>query len=167
MTDLSSAVIITVPRLLTGAGPMQRHPKFWVRFWLTMPTHVRRGLLRLYVALSVPWIAWFGYQIASHGPQWRYLSNTLWTMIAVPVGGPVLLIVILWIREGFHKQSPALVKRGKFVAGPSKATAYELEIRKNPSTAILVISLLLFPRIWVIDFTLVSLYWVARLPKFK
>jgi hypothetical protein len=157
---------------------MQRHRTFFTRrLWLTMPMHARRGLTRLYVVLSGLSIACWGYQIASHGPQWRYLSNAIWAMLAVPIGSPVLLFVFLWVYDGFRKQS-VRVEEGPVVKPPPlprsnlrieptnpEATPYELETKKNPSTALLVISALLFPRIWMIDFTLVSLYWVARLPK--
>jgi hypothetical protein len=38
--------------------------------------------------------------------------------------------------------------------------------RHYPTTAYLVISIF-FPRLWILDFTSMSLYWVARLPKDK
>lgn len=160
---------------------MQQHRSFWMRrLWLSMPSNVRKGLLRLYAVVSVPWIGWYGYQIVSHGPHWRYLSETFWTMLGVPVGSPVLLLVALWVRDGFRKEARMLDEKDTIPARSERpkskwkiaqeerlnATPYEREIQKNPSTALLIISMLLFPRIWIIDVTSVSLYWIARLPKF-
>ena len=45
----------------------------WQRYlaevWLSLPQHLRRGLLRLYFAVSVPWVAWFGFKILIAGPR--------------------------------------------------------------------------------------------------
>ena len=36
----------------------------------------------------------------------------------------------------------------------------------RPSTAILFLCMLFFPRVWLLDITCMSLYWVARVPRF-
>lgn len=78
-----------------------------------LPSHVRRGLLRLYLAIAVPWAAWFGYQILyafqhhSYGYGWRYASGAFRTLLIVPIGGPILFFVIVWIIAGFRKFNEA------------------------------------------------------------
>jgi hypothetical protein len=37
--------------------------------------------------------------------------------------------------------------------------------RHHPTTAFLVVSIFFFPGLWALDFTSMSLYWVARLPR--
>ena len=75
--------------------------------WLGLPVHLRRGLQRLYLVISVPWVAWFGYRLLDAGSlhywRWPYISRDLWLLLIVPVGGPILLIVIIWVIEGFQK----------------------------------------------------------------
>jgi hypothetical protein len=72
----------------------------WRRFrkkWLNRPAHIRKGLVRLYVAVSALWIVWFGYQILGvvnshpYAPVWRL------------IGGPILFFIAVWIFEGFRK----------------------------------------------------------------
>jgi hypothetical protein len=79
----------------------------WQRYlaevWLSLPEHLRRGLLRLYFAMSVPWVAWFGFKILIAGPRSGHLSNAFWLMLIVPIGGPVLFFVIAWVVAGFQK----------------------------------------------------------------
>jgi hypothetical protein len=101
-------------------------------------------------------------------------------MLAVPIGGPLLLIVALWVREGFRKHPPTLNDKSEAIsAKPARwkskrvleqerrrqMTPYERETDKNPSTAFLVISIM-FPGIWIMDVTSMSLFFIARLPKF-
>jgi hypothetical protein len=74
----------------------------------TVPPHVRRGLLRLYLAVATPWVAWFGYQILdslNRHPYrpWRYVSGFFWALLIVPIGGPVLFLVAIWVLAGFRK----------------------------------------------------------------
>jgi len=77
--------------------------------WQSLPTHIRKGLLRLYTAVSSLWLLWFGYQLVvvinnhSYGPIWRYISELFWTLWLVPIGGPILLFMVIWIVEGFRK----------------------------------------------------------------
>jgi hypothetical protein len=77
--------------------------------WQSVPAHIRRGLLRLYIVVSALWVVWFGYQIVvvlnSHpyGPVWRYISRLFWILLFVPTGGPILFFVVIWIFEGFRK----------------------------------------------------------------
>jgi hypothetical protein len=37
----------------------------------TVPPHLRRGLLRLYIAINLPWIAWFGYELYDANRQYQ------------------------------------------------------------------------------------------------
>jgi len=77
--------------------------------WRSMPAYIRKGLLRLYIAVAVLWIVWFGSQIVAvvnshpYGPIWRYISQLFWTLLFVPVGGPIFLFIAIWVLEGFAK----------------------------------------------------------------
>jgi hypothetical protein len=194
----------------------------------TVPLRLRRGLLRLYVAVTVPWVAWFGYHILDalnrHRSQ-HYVADTVWALLMVPIGGPVLFLVIVWVVAGFRK--PAIreadyhrvighavsklahntVEARRTLYDRARAAltaqlhgrdlsisesqiafeklALEAAIRRveedrlrhlrepsrihrleqHPSTALLIVSIFLVTALWVQDFTSMSLYWVARLPK--
>jgi hypothetical protein len=78
--------------------------------WSRLPEHLRRGLLRLYVVVTVPWVAWFGYQLLDHlqRPYYsrsRHAAETFWSLLLVPIGGPILLLVIVWVVAGFRKSA--------------------------------------------------------------
>jgi hypothetical protein len=204
----------------------------------TLLSHVRRGLLRLYLAIAVPWVAWFGYQIFNafqhhpYGSVWRYASDAFWSLLIVPIGGPILFFMIIWIVAGFRKfneatsqseppSQPSTVDYYAFISRavselngntaearealyerartalvaqlhrqdpPVSSSQIEIEraalgsaIRrlekdeqskerlrtrelKKPSTALLIASMF-FPGLWALDFTSMSIYWVARLPR--
>src|SRR5262249_1071648 len=38
-----------------------------------------------------------------YGPVWRYVSGQFWSLLLIPVGGPVLFALVIWIYEGFRK----------------------------------------------------------------
>jgi hypothetical protein len=71
----------------------------WQRYaevhWLRLPQHLRRGLLRLYFSVSVPWVAWFGFKILIAAPRSGHLSNAFWSMLIVPIGAPISMILML------------------------------------------------------------------------
>lgn len=76
--------------------------------WRELPNHQRRGLLRLYLVLTGSWLVWHGVAIYSviHGHlywHWHEISNSFWSLLIVPVGGPLLLLAFLWVRSGFGK----------------------------------------------------------------
>ncbi len=204
----------------------------------TLPSHVRRGLLRLYLAIAVPWAAWFGYQILyafqhhSYGYGWRYASGAFWSLLIVPIGGPILFFVIVWIISGFRKfnesspqleppSQPSTVDYYGFISrAVAERNGSATEVRENlyervrtalvtqllrqeppvPSSQIeieraalesaisqfeenerreervktrklkkastvLLIASIFAPGLWALDFTSMSIYWVARLPK--
>jgi hypothetical protein len=72
---------------------------------LRLPLHLRRGLLRIYIAVTVPWIAFFGYRFidALQHPYQHHASEAFWSLLMVPVGGPISLLVIMWVLAGFRK----------------------------------------------------------------
>src|ERR1700674_5050671 len=88
----------------------------WKRFgkvhWRRLPEHLRRGALRLYLVVTVPWVAWYGYHIFDalqrhrYGPVWRYISGAVGSLLVVPIGGPILFSVIVWVAAGFRKSGP-------------------------------------------------------------
>lgn len=71
--------------------------------WHSVPPHIRKGLLRLYIVVSPLWVVWFGYQIIVVGPVWRYISRLFWTLLFMPLGSPILFFIVVWIFEGFRK----------------------------------------------------------------
>jgi len=85
--------------------------------WLnSLPLHLRRGLLRLYIAVSVPWIAFFGYRFLD-ALQYHYRhqpdpAEAFLYLLIVPVGGPILLLVIMWVRAGFNNSEQSDVTPG-------------------------------------------------------
>lgn len=204
----------------------------------TLPSHVRRGLLRLYLAIGVPWAAWFGYQIIyafqhhSYGYVWRYASSAFWSLLIVPIGAPILFFVIVWIISGFRKSNgetpqseppsqrstvdyyglitravaelngnitevretlyervrtvlvtqlrrqepPVSISQieieqaalesaiGQFEKNEQREERLRTRKLKKASTALLIASMFA-PGLWALDFTAMSIYWVARLPK--
>jgi hypothetical protein len=75
-----------------------------------LPLHLRRGLLRIYIAVSVPWIAFFGYRFLDalqrdyYRPYYQHRAfEAFWSLLIVPVGGPISLLLILWVLAGFRK----------------------------------------------------------------
>jgi len=208
-----------------------------------LPEHLRRGLLRLYVVVSVPWVAWFGYQLLDHlqRPYYsraRHAAEAFWWLLMVPIGGPILFLVIAWVVAGFRKKTALRVDTApedkavpqsersashrstgdyySIIAGAvfklpdntvearqalydrartafaaqldgqdpswtaherrtleraigqveSMSTLKQRSRRQtyNPASTIILIASIFFPKVWLIDFTCVSLYWVARLP---
>jgi hypothetical protein len=88
-----------------------------------LPPNLRIGLWRLYIALALPWVAWFGYQVALYGNQSSYsvsarqhLSTSVFLLLLVPVGAPVILKVLIWIVRGFV--SPNVEKTSKTESHP-------------------------------------------------
>jgi hypothetical protein len=76
------------------------------RLWGTVSPHMRRGLLRLYIAITVLWVAWFGYAAYGTYSNAKRLQ-AIYTLFLVPLGVPLLLMVVLWIMAGFRKQEIA------------------------------------------------------------
>jgi hypothetical protein len=70
----------------------------WERFgaanWLRLPANVRRGVLRLYLTVAIPWILWFAYRIsddAEHFSRHRYLERDFLALLTVPLGSDARL----------------------------------------------------------------------------
>jgi len=206
----------------------------------TVPPHVRRGLLRLYFVVAVPWVAWFGLQLieayASHDRYYRQVheGRIFRSMLAVPVGAPLVCLIVVWIVDGFRKPTarrddpqlgspcrssvdyypliaravaklddnsplarvavygrarraltaqlraqepstaePRIAQERRALEeairrvedeAPARRAQTTPRLQTKPSTALLALSIFLFPQLWLIDPTLMSLYWVARLP---
>jgi hypothetical protein len=106
--DIFVAVLPPIILLFVGLGLARTWELFGVTQWLSVPAHIRRGLQRVYLVLAVPWVAWYGYQIASYAGRAHYsssaaehLTSSIWLLLLVPLGGPILLRVIIWIVQGF------------------------------------------------------------------
>jgi hypothetical protein len=74
----------------------------------TVPPHVRRGFLRLYLAVAAPWVVWYGYQLLDainrHRPQ-RYVDEALRSLLIVPIGAPIIFVILVWVVAGFQKSA--------------------------------------------------------------
>ena len=74
----------------------------------TVPPHIRKGLLRLYVAVAVPWAVWYGVQVQDaidrHRGQ-RYVSEAFRSLLIVPIGAPILFVIVVWVVAGFQKSA--------------------------------------------------------------
>ena len=100
-------------------------------------------------------VAWQNGQITRFNSAIRTIAEGL----AVST---IVFLLLGWLRK---RQKPQTHKREGSVL--EKRVEEIRNWRSEPaSTAFLVISILFFPRIWIIDVTSVSLYWVARLPRF-
>lgn len=74
--------------------------------WRSIPAHIRKGLVRLYIVSSSLWVLWFGSQILVVLNTYRYSLAPLklfWYLLFVPIGGPMLFVLGFWIFEGFRK----------------------------------------------------------------
>jgi hypothetical protein len=113
---------------LAGLGLARVWEHFGRAHWLRLPEHLRKGLTRLYLVVAVPWVAWYGYQISdaaqrsSSYASERAMSHAFWSLLIVPIGGPVLLLVIMWVLAGFRKSSPTTKKAEPAQKAPSNET---------------------------------------------
>jgi hypothetical protein len=123
---------------IVSAGPIW----FWKWFGATLPEHLRRGLLRIYIVISAPWVAWYGYQIYDfiqrhHYWRWRNISHAFWSLLIAPVGGPILLLAIVWVLAGFRKSTSSSNERPAQGSNtPSRETPILPEIGREASTKV-------------------------------
>jgi hypothetical protein len=91
-----------------------------------LPVHLRRGLTRLYLVVAVPWIAWFVYEFydagSHHSWSWHYTSHAFWSMLTVPIGGPILVLLIAWVLADFRKQATVMDALVRLAYGSSPPT---------------------------------------------
>jgi hypothetical protein len=92
--------------LLAGLAFVWVWPRHGEAHWLKLPARLRRGSLRLYLVVAVPWVAWFGFQILINGPRWPYLTRAFCWLLLVPIGGPILALLIVWVVAGFKGSAP-------------------------------------------------------------
>ena len=79
-----------------------------MKYWSKLPGNVRRGLLRLYVGVSIPWVLWFLYKIDYDSEHNHYkVQDDFFALIIVPIGAIVLFFIVGWIIEGFRDHSSA------------------------------------------------------------
>jgi hypothetical protein len=196
----------------------------------TVPRNVQSGLLRLYLVVSVPWVAWFGYHILDALDQDLPVSGAVWSLLIVPIGGPLFYLatggdcrlpkargapkvdetqprserpshrppadyypVIARAVSRLPNDTPearrTLYDRARMALTAQLDEHDQLQIEcerraleaaihrvenqrrvpeflaKQPSTALLIASIILLSKLWVLDPTSMSLYWVARLPR--
>lgn len=84
--------------------------------WRSVPAHIPKGSLRLYIVVSSLWVVLFGLRIVDvannhpYGSAWRYISGLFWSLLFVPIGGPILFFIGIWIFEGFRKPQIEIVR---------------------------------------------------------
>jgi hypothetical protein len=86
--------------------------RVWERFgearWRRLPEHLRRGLTRLYLVVSVPWVAWFVFEIFNAGTGYRSERDIAYAfrmLLILPIGLPILVWLIVWVFAGFRKSA--------------------------------------------------------------
>jgi hypothetical protein len=104
------AVIFLLPPtilFLAGLGLTLIWERFGEAHWLRLPENLRRGVARLYLVVAVPWVAWYIYQIFDAGSHHDFeddaLSHAFRSLLIVPIGGPILFWIVIWILAGFRK----------------------------------------------------------------
>jgi hypothetical protein len=110
---VTSSLIPPVIALLVFYGSMWIWKRFGATNWSRMPTNLRRGVLRLYLAVTIPWILWFAYRIsddAAHSSRRRYLEGDIVALLTMPLGVVVLYMIGGWIVDGFRRPSPGNAK---------------------------------------------------------
>lgn len=138
------------------------------------------------------WSIWYGFQsIDAAGLHWRRheVPHLIFLMLLLPLGAPIAFTVIVWIADGFRspprsKQEPRIataedtdtVSRTQIsdYSRPPRPIVRRIQkdapkrnlqsLERRGSTALLVLSIF-FPTWWEFDFTCMSVYWVARLPR--
>jgi hypothetical protein len=110
---VTSSLIPPVIVLLVFYGSMWIWKRFGATNWSRMPTNLRRGVLRLYLAVAIPWILWFAYRIsddAAQSSRRRYLEGDILALLTMPLGVVVLFMIGGWIVDGFRRPSPGNAK---------------------------------------------------------
>lgn len=73
-------------------------------YWKRLPAHMRRGLFRLYLGVSVPWILFFLFRINDdengYGHRYR-VGSDIFALFLLPVGAVLVFYLINWILDGF------------------------------------------------------------------
>jgi hypothetical protein len=107
-------VLLVLVLLVFGVGARWIWSSFGATNWSRLAVNVRRGLLRLYLAITVLWISWFGYRIHYDSTYSYYSEGTLESdivkLLTFPLGAIILFLVGGWIVDGFRKQSPVITK---------------------------------------------------------
>jgi hypothetical protein len=78
-------------------------------------------MTRLYLVVCVPWVAWHGYQLLDATQHSGYsarraISHAFWLLLIVPIGGPILLVLMVWVLNGF-RASPDTSETGSIKKG--------------------------------------------------
>jgi hypothetical protein len=75
--------------------------------WPRVPAHIRSGFVRLYIVASSLWVVWFGIQILvalnTYPYRQEHINSLILTLLFVPIGGPILFRLALWIFAGFRR----------------------------------------------------------------
>lgn len=98
---------------LLGWGLTRVWERFGEAHWLRLPENLRRGLTRLYLVVAVPWVAWFVFEIFNAGTGYRSQRDIAYAfrmLLIVPIGGPILVLVIVWVVAGFRKSENKIEK---------------------------------------------------------
>ena len=149
--------------------------------------HIRRGLFRLYLVLSVLWVGWFGYEIYDSGRSVTAARDFIQTYnnerrLGRPSAYDIAELVKWQSQESARQKSaeravlafPVLVPILYFLCnwivrgfrrdkqGQNAPEALHGKRVKPASTLLLILSILAFPIVWLIDPGAMANFWVAR-----
>jgi hypothetical protein len=73
--------------------------------WLEIPHHIRRGVTRLYLVITVPWVAWFGFRviIALQTRREWLVPDLILSLLLLPIALALLISAIIWVALGFQR----------------------------------------------------------------
>jgi hypothetical protein len=58
----------------------------------------------MYVAVVVPWVTWFGVMAINANSGSRRMTS-IYVLLTVPIGAPLVGFVFLWIVNGFCRRA--------------------------------------------------------------
>ena len=129
---------------LAGLGLTLIWERFGQAHWLRLPENLRRGIARLYLVVTVPWVAWYIYQIFDAGSHYDFedeeLYHAFWSLLIVPIGGPTLFAIIVWIVIGFqgtearNKETKHIQTSEQIPKAPQAATPPNAPQNHRPTT---------------------------------
>ena len=74
-----------------------------------MPAHIRRGFMRLWLAICIPWMVYWGYQYLTDQPD----EAVFWGPL-IPMGSLVLFGIGAWVCRGFRPADCASGEHSSF-----------------------------------------------------
>ena len=106
--DYSDVIFLFVapPLVILSLGALCLSAWMWLGApnWQTLPGKVRTGTFRIYLVLSVLWVAWFTYKsLDAVTSEWRQYQARHYVslLLVVPIGGLAFLAIMARLLRGF------------------------------------------------------------------